>query len=740
MPASESFQHYQVLRRPDGTLWELGRGAMGVTYKAFDTNLRSHVALKVINVQHLDSDTSRQRFLREARAAAGMSHPNVATVFHLGESGGDYFYAMEFIDGETLESFVERRGPLPAALALKIAQQVARAFRAAEKVGLVHRDIKPANLMLVHDDDGDGADLHLKVIDFGLAKAIEKGADTATITVAGFVGTPHFASPEQLEERDLDVRSDTYSLGVTLWYMLVGKPPFVGTVARIMSQHLGAAPPFEQLANQPAAVVSLLRRLLEKDPDHRPQNATALRREIEQTLAQLGPAAPSAAPGTPGMATPPPFSPSTFAPSAAPLTAAPASHAPSTATATAYSSNSRTPIYAGLTTAFVILAVAGVYFAYRYTGNHLETEKPVRRALPVITATPIPDPLPTAPPIIVVTPPIPPPVPAATPTETVAVATPPPPAPTPAPTPNRATRYQEILADVQRSESAGRMADAIDGYVRLAEDYPENPQTLARLDSLVGRIDEKDITLRAPLERAARAGSTAAMMALGDRLVGNDPASAAEWYRQAASQGRIEAMVALGDLYFRGNGLPADEAQAVRWYGLASNKGSAKAKVYLAECYENGRGGLPRDLDRMFTLLKDADAIEPGNPATRLKLALAYEHGWGTSADSKRAFELMKQAADAGLVNALANVGSYYMRGFGTKADPKAAAALFRQGADGNNAACQFFFAQCLEHGLGGVPTNPAGAADLYRRSAAQGFTPARQWCAQHKVSVTPER
>ncbi len=730
MPQPESFQHFQVLRRDDGALWELGRGAMGVTYKAFDTNLRSHVALKVINAQHLDSDTSRQRFLREARAAAGMRHPNVAAVFHLGESGGDYFYAMEFIDGETVEDCVRKRGPLPAALALRVTLQVARALRAAEKVGLVHRDIKPANLMLVHDDGDEGVDPHLKVIDFGLAKAVEKGVDTTTITMGGFVGTPHFASPEQLEEHDLDARSDIYSLGVTLWFMLTGKPPFSGTMARIMSQHLGASPPFEQLADQPPAVVSLLRRILQKDPARRQQNASELRREIEQCLGEIGastsPATSSGryVPPMPDTVSPP-LPPPTFAPTAA--TAAPVGP-PSVPRPP---KGSGTPILAGIGVALAILAAAGAYLGYRYAADRFDPSKPVRRAQPVVSATPSP----TAPPKIFAPPLTPLPVPVATPTATIAAVTP----SLPPPTPDRVARYQEILADVQRLEADGRAGEAIDGYVRLLEDYPENTQTAARLDSLVVRLDKDDASLRAPLERAARTGAGGAMLALGDRLVDTDPTAAGEWYRQAASRGRVEAMITLGDLSYRGLGVPVDATQAARWYGLASEKGSAKAKVYLAEFYQNGGGGLPRDPGRMFALLKEADAIEPDNPATREKLALAYEHGWGTPADPRRAFELMKGAADAGLANALANVGSYYMRGFGTKADPKAAVAIFRAGAEQNNAACQFFYAQCLEHGLGGVSANTGAAADLYRRAAAHGFPPARQWCAQHRVAFTPD-
>ncbi|MBS0656876.1 MAG: protein kinase [Verrucomicrobia bacterium] len=284
MSENEKFHHYEVLRREDGSLFELGRGAMGITFKAFDTNLRVTVALKVINTTYLNSDIARQRFVREARAAARLSHPNVAAVFHLGEDANAYFYAMEFIAGETVEGRVKRHGPLPALAALQITLQVAKALRAAEREGLVHRDIKPANLMLVADEDEE---LFVKVIDFGLAKSAQKGAEDATVTVAGFVGTPHFASPEQLEEHELDVRSDIYSLGITLWWMLTGKPPFTGSLAGIMRDHLQKPPPFEILAGQPPELIQVLRRMIEKDPAMRPQNASELRREVEAAIRAL---------------------------------------------------------------------------------------------------------------------------------------------------------------------------------------------------------------------------------------------------------------------------------------------------------------------------------------------------------------------------------------------------------------------------------------------------------------------
>src|SRR5271165_4548055 len=213
MADAERYQHYEVLRREDGTLWELGRGAMGITYKAFDTSLRCPVALKVINNSYLNSELARQRFLREARAAASLRHQNVASVFHLGTDHESYFYAMEFIDGETVEAYITRNGLLDPAEALGITLQVSRALAAADKEKLVHRDLKPSNLMLVEEDD----EKVVKVIDFGLAKSAQTGGDSsASLTLGGgFVGTPQFASPEQLEEREIDIRSDIYSLGAT---------------------------------------------------------------------------------------------------------------------------------------------------------------------------------------------------------------------------------------------------------------------------------------------------------------------------------------------------------------------------------------------------------------------------------------------------------------------------------------------------------------------------------------------
>ena len=268
------FQHYELLIGEDGRPIELGRGAMGVTYKAFDVDLRCPVTLKVISEKHLGDESARLRFLREARAAASVRHPNVASVFHLGKSGGNYFYAMEFVEGETLENLVRRTGRLDVKLALEIAAQVAAGLAAVHKKGLVHRDIKPSNIMVNFEDEGA---VTAKIIDLGLAKVVnEAGSQTAISVPGGFAGTPEFASPEQFAGVGADIRSDLYSLGVALWEMVTGHVLFRGSPAEVMFQHQHAPLPLEQLESVPQPVVSLIEVLLDKDPKRRFQTPAEL--------------------------------------------------------------------------------------------------------------------------------------------------------------------------------------------------------------------------------------------------------------------------------------------------------------------------------------------------------------------------------------------------------------------------------------------------------------------------------
>jgi serine/threonine protein kinase len=271
---AQRFDQYELVIGEDGKPVELGRGAMGVTYKAFDVDLRCPVTLKVISEKYLGDESARLRFLREARAAASVRHPNVASVFHLGETGGNHFYAMEFVDGETLENVIRRSRRLEPDVALEVVGQIAAGLMAIQKKHLVHRDIKPSNIMVNFEE---GRLETVKIIDLGLAKRV---TEETISTVGTFIGTPEYASPEQFAGVPTDIRSDLYSIGITLWEMLSGELPFQGTAVDLMYQHQHAALPVQKLESTPAPIIALLQILLAKDPGERFQDPAGLQKAL----------------------------------------------------------------------------------------------------------------------------------------------------------------------------------------------------------------------------------------------------------------------------------------------------------------------------------------------------------------------------------------------------------------------------------------------------------------------------
>ena len=281
------FEHYQVLTREDGTSFELGRGGMGVTYKAIDINLRSVVALKVINPRLIADESIRRRFVREARAAASIRHPNVASVFHLGKTGDSYFYSMEFVHGEPLHQALARLGRLEPQLALQVLTLVAAGLEAIAKQNLIHRDIKPGNIMISWEKDKI---VNAKIIDLGLAKGplLEEEDATSEISVHGvFLGTPAFISPEQFAGLTADIRSDLYALGITFWQMVSGKLPFHGSLSELSYQLQHTPLPLQELSQTPQPIISLLDILLQKDPGRRFQTPTDLLQAIPKVTDAL---------------------------------------------------------------------------------------------------------------------------------------------------------------------------------------------------------------------------------------------------------------------------------------------------------------------------------------------------------------------------------------------------------------------------------------------------------------------
>src|SRR6266404_1671675 len=293
-PGTLRYAHFEVETGADGFPVELGAGAMAITYRARDTVLNSVVALKVIDRKVAQNPGARSRFLREARAAANIRHPNIARVTYYGEQNGECFYAMELVEGETLEARVRRDGPMPLAVALDVIEQAARALAAADACGVVHRDIKPSNIMLESDQSGA---LRVKLIDYGVAKVMGSQTQSgAEQTHAGFIGTPAFASPEQFAgagQLPVDTRSDIYSLGVTFWYLLTGRTPFVGRTMEEIRARQTTELPLEQLKglHLPGKVVALLKSMLATDPNHRPQSARDLLLAVHSCCDRFNPEA-----------------------------------------------------------------------------------------------------------------------------------------------------------------------------------------------------------------------------------------------------------------------------------------------------------------------------------------------------------------------------------------------------------------------------------------------------------------
>ena len=736
-------------------LHEAAHSTDGSIFQALALDSGRAVAVKILAPDLVATPELFARVEAEVARVQAAPHPALLEVYTLERSGPHAFLSLEWVNGFSVLDLLRHRHSLTVHEVLQIIEPIAAGADHARANGLPAPDISPVQILLAFEAVVDLPALtalltgplnswptfHPKILALTLRSELANSSTWAgQQTIAPQVQAPGLVRQMALLSYELlggvpVAAVATTAAGTSQRAPLPALSEEGNAVLRRALQTGGAQPAYASALGFAAA----LRGSLTSSPVEPPARPAKIEPAPPPIVPAAGSSAPAAVqPRESALATPTPLPVRPTAPPPLPAETAPKSR----------------PLMAVLII-LIICAFLGVlaglgFAAWKFllpqVNRPLAQEQAsspapaVRRALPLETPVASASAAPSLPPVA---PAVPYPGPAST-------ATPAPiPVATPAPTPDRGARFQELLAKAQSLDQAGDAAGALDGYVTLAQDYPDQDKGLSRVDSFISGLRAAPLPgeaeqnraqkLRPPMERAAGLGSDLAMLFLGDHLRPTEPETAAACYQKAADKGQPEAMFALGNMYFKGEGVPAQPFQTARWFQLASDRGFVPAKINLAECYDEGKGGVKQDFKKSFLLLNEVLGLDANNAIALAKLAFDYEKGRGTPPDPQRAFTLTKRAADLGNTNAMGNLGVYYMNGLGGHKDPRMAAALFRQGAEKDSAACMFYYAQCLEGGVPGTPANRAEAVSYYRAAAERGFPAARRWCQQNGISFAGE-